>query len=332
MTRRLYPLLIVLCATLLCASGSRAPSPLATLKKVAAPRPSSLVTTAGPTRVERAVPEGIRVQPPSLIERQESFYAEAFHEYPARRRRWLRTWNRNRPESEIIGRDRELYLATKVLLAKVCFHESNWICDPRREQCGIEGNRNTAQLDCPAIYRVLRTTRRTGETLLGAMRRHSPRVSEVRETHRARTRWVIALGPDARRPRGFPSDLNWRRDYAERWTALLALADRLLRGIEPEGCSRARLLTWGGRCEDAHGACDDHVAIARGLRRADCGPTSNAFWCAEGDCPESAPVSDTRSAAEPSRDGNEPRQVVAIDASSGTGPETEGRAPEGATP
>jgi hypothetical protein len=61
----------------------------------------------------------------------------------------------------------------------------------------------------------------------------------------------------------------------------IELAKRLISGEERQSITSASIITWGGRCEDPQGACDDTMACLRGLARADT-ETRNAFWCRPG--------------------------------------------------
>jgi hypothetical protein len=102
--------------------------------------------------------------------------------------------------------------------------------------------------------------------------------------------WVRELQLSCRRPAHFPTraadggEMNWERDYRPRCEALFAFAQRLLEGdAEALGpWTSAPVITWGGRCEDAAGACDDHIAVGRGLVPFETGDTANRFWCRPG--------------------------------------------------
>lgn len=202
-----------------------------------------------------------------------------FSELPRERQEAMRHFSRTLPEEFNLRRDRQLYDITVLVLARLCFSEAGWIHDPR-----FDGDRdvNHAERDCPAIYQVLRRTRGTGQTLIGVIRAHTNFVAEERTPVRPRMRWITNLQLDGRRPQNMPADHDWEHLYAPRWMALLDFVRELLAGRGLGPCAGAPIITWGGRCEDEAGACDDHNAVSRGLVPYDCGDTANRFWCRPG--------------------------------------------------
>lgn len=217
-----------------------------------------------------------------------SFYPECFDDLPRVRRAARARFSRTEPEMFNLRRDRELTDITVLVLSRLCVSEANWIHNERYDGTAAADN-NHAELDCPAIYQVLRRTRRSGETLLGAIRWHAHYVTEEREPRGARMRWIVNLQLNNRRPHGFPADLNWERDYRPRWEQMQEFVRSLLRGENLGVCAGAPIITWGGRCDDPEGACDDHLAERRGLVPYEmCGDTANRFWCRPGTagCPE----------------------------------------------
>lgn len=239
----------------------------------------------------------------TLVQEQPSFYSECFGEttWACRRR-----FNRTISETALMRRFREghpdLPAITKLVLGRIILSEVNWLHDERRDR--YFPDQNHAERDAPAIYQVFRHTRRTGETLLGAMRRHSPHISEVRAitghlTDR-RMVWIARLQLDCNRPTGFPATdragnpIDWDDDgYRERCENLFIYAQRLLDGdSEVVAWTDAPLVTWGGRCETPEGACDDDNGWARGLVPFETGDTANRFWCRPGveGCPVPAEV------------------------------------------
>ena len=101
--------------------------------------------------------------------------------------------------------------------------------------------------------------------------------------------WIARLQLDCDRPIGFPetdhegNTIDWDDDgYRDRCESLFALAQRFLDGDADEPWADAPLVTWGGRCEDAAGACDDHLGSRRGLVPYETGNTANRFWCRPG--------------------------------------------------
>lgn len=249
---------------------------------------------AEPAVVVVAPRVGVPVHVLSDVERAEGFYTACFSELPRERRPCRSSFNRRIAEAELIRRFRTpgLLNITRLVLGRIILSEANWLHDERRDHNAPESNH--AEVDAPLIYQVLRYTRRQGETLLGAMRRHAPHVSEARpiprpERHR-RMVWVRELQLSCRRPPHFPAlaadggEMNWERDYRPRCEALFAFAQRLLEGdAEALGSwTSAPVITWGGRCEDVHGACDDHIAEGRRLAPYETGSTANRFWCRPG--------------------------------------------------
>lgn len=243
-------------------------------------------------RVHRVV----HVDPRTPVQLAPGFYTACFGESTQERSTCRRLFNRVIPETDLMRRYRTetpgLADITKLVLGRVILSEVNWPHDEHLDHANPDDNH--AEVDAPLIYQVLRHTRRRGETLLGAMRRHAPHVSEARpiptpERHR-RMIWVTELQLDCDRPAHFErtdaagNPLNWERDYRPRCEALFALAQRLLDGdAEVVGpWTNAPLVTWGGRCETEEGACDDENGWARGLVPFDTGDTANRFWCRPG--------------------------------------------------
>lgn len=223
----------------------------------------------------------------SNVEMAPSFYVDCFSTIPRQRHSCRARFSRSNPEIENLrlGRTPGLTEVTRLVLARIIVSEANWIHDDHRDAID---DHNHAELDAGLLYQVLRYTRRSGETLLGAMRRHSPHVSEARpipsRRNHARMTWVRELQLNRHRPYHFPEDLNWTRDYQPRWEAVLALAQSLLEG-DADALGPyvgAPIITWGGRCEDRHGACDDRIAVGRGLVPFETGATANRFWCRPG--------------------------------------------------
>lgn len=233
----------------------------------------------------------------TAVQEAAGFYVECFGEPNPAWRRCRRLFNRTISETELMRRYREstpgLPDVTRLVLGRIILSEANWPHDERRDRYFPE--QNHAEIDAPAIYQVLRHTRRRGETLLGAMRRHSPHVSEAvalegRHLER-RMAWITQLQLSCDRPSRFPATdrqgnaISWDDDgYRERCENLFVLAQRLIDGdadaLGP--WTHAPLVTWGGRCETEEGACDDSLGYARGLVPFETGDTANRFWCRPG--------------------------------------------------
>jgi hypothetical protein len=209
-----------------------------------------------------------------------------FSELPHERRAARALFSRTEPEEFNLRGNRELRELTVLVFSRLCVSEANWVHDDRLDH--RHPDQNHAERDCPAIYRVLRRTRRTGQTLIGIMREHSRYSTEEWAPRGPRTRWIVQLQLNDRRPTNFPATdsegrpLNWERDYLPRWQAVQALTRRLLAGRDLGPCANAPIIAWGGRCDDEGGACDDHIAERRGLVPYDCGETANRFWCRPG--------------------------------------------------
>ena len=248
--------------------------------------------------LEASVPTGDEVSSPptfTAVQLADGAYSECFSELRQRRLACRRRFNRQLPENTLMRRmdgDVGLPRITQLVLGRISLSEANWPHDERRDR--YFPDQNHAEIDAPAIYQVLRYTRRNGETLLGAMRRHSPHVSEARSitgrlAHR-RMAWITRLQLSCNEPSGFPATdqqgepMQWERDYRPRCEALFVLAQRLLDGdADALGeWTAAPLVTWGGRCEDPEGACDDSLASSRGLVPFEALSgvlTANRFWC-----------------------------------------------------
>jgi len=121
------------------------------------------------------------------------------------------------------------------------------------------------------------------ETHLSAMRRLSRYVMGVsRSRTRSRVRWTANVTLACDEPLNFPTRRSWSQLRA-RCERHADLARRLVtRELRQRVTSRATPVAWGGRCEDAGGACDDPSACRRGLARIPNTGTSNALWCRPG--------------------------------------------------
>lgn len=228
-----------------------------------------------------------------------SFYPGYDSTDPEERRAFGRLYSPSWPEINNLRRDPELLDTTVLVFSRLCVSEANWIhnpCEPGEAACDTIPDQNRAELDCPLIYQVVRHTRARGETLMGTLRRHTHYVTEQWVPRSPRTRWIVNLNLENTRPAGFPAGLNWERDYQPRWIAIQELTRQLFAGHHLGPYAGAPIIAWGGRCEDVGGACDDHIAEARGLVPFETGPTANRFWCRPGHagCPDpSAPTQPT---------------------------------------
>ncbi len=222
----------------------------------------------------------------TAVQAAPDFHMEAFSLDPVVARAARARVNRRRKEVDIIGNDQALYDVTKLVLGRLFVSESNWIYDEKLDARAVN-SKNRSEVDGPSIFRVLRNTRMNGETLMGIMRRHSHYVTEQWTPRTVRTQWIVELNLEGRKPAHFPEGLNWERDYLPRWNLILELADALMKGHRLGPCGDAPIIAWGGRCEDAHGACDDHIAEERGLAPyEECAvggvEPKNRFWCRPG--------------------------------------------------
>lgn len=171
--------------------------------------------------------------------------------------------------------------ATATGLLRICISEA----DGSESDCiGIwQVLRNIRMASCNRrMYRRITECDEGGETLLSAMRRAQRYALGVVPARSRRQRWVSELELSCEEPASWPrSHEEWRHQYGRscRETAELAIA--LVEGRDTRRLSRARIIAWGGRCEDERGACDDPIACSRGLARV---PTDslNAFWCRPG--------------------------------------------------
>lgn len=260
-------------------------------------------------------PEAVSISGPThrqhltAVQQAPSFFSwYHFSELPRERHRMSAMFNRRASERSLIGADEALYNVTLLVASRGTVHEGNFIHRPCgsgpgefRTACDTALDHNHSEFDGPAMFAVFRHTRATGETLLGAIRRHMRYVTEQQPPIRPRSRWITELDLEGNRPAHFPATdaegnaLNWERDYLPRWLQVIEMTRRLLDGHDLGQCASAPLVTWGGRCEDAHGACDDHHGSHRGLVGMSCGDSSNRFWCRPGTagCVESDPIPTT---------------------------------------
>lgn len=163
--------------------------------------------------------------------------------------------------------------------------------------------KNNRQRTCRrgVVRRITECEEGGGETHLSALRRHQRHVLGKMKARNKRAVWIRNLEPDCEMPKGYTNYLRrrMRRVTEERaqnhWdagygatTCPQAVADvrRLVAGKLPESRPGARVtwlkgrpVTWGGRCEEKTGSCDDHMACERVLARIPDTDTENAFWC-----------------------------------------------------
>jgi len=129
------------------------------------------------------------------------------------------------------------------------------------------------------------------ETYLSVMRRASKSVLGIVPPRSARSRWISELTLDCEPPASWPwSEAQWDSQYgSKRCPRVVELSRYLIKnqlpprrpGIDLQWLP-GRPITWGGRCENKRGACDDRIACARGLARVEQNLTHNAFWCQPG--------------------------------------------------
>jgi len=286
------------------------PQPLAVAPQPVVPAPAPIevpVPVADPVVEEHLVVDSTQYMPHEIhsyihvatpVSLAPHMYPDATSLLPGVRRRFLSSFNRGFEEDRLIrliGEDwEELRAVTVLVLSRICVSEANWLHDDIKDP---NDDVNHAELDCPAIYRVLRRTRARGETLIGTMRRHVHYVTEQWEPHSPRTQWLVELNAEGTRPPHFQATdsggrpLNWDRDYRPRWMAMQQFVSELLDGEHLGPCADAPIIAWGGRCDDEGGACDDHHAEDRGLVPYEhCGleasggrHPANRFWCRPGE-------------------------------------------------
>ena len=150
--------------------------------------------------------------------------------------------------------------------------------------------------DCIGIWQVLRNVRNRscdreripritecddrGETMLSVMRRINRYALGLVPAKTARQRWISELEVDCEMPPSFPRGRQtWERFHVKACQDTVRLASQLVQGKRRQWLTPAHIIAWGGRCEDAGGACDDPIACARGLARVPGLGTANGFWC-----------------------------------------------------
>jgi hypothetical protein len=153
--------------------------------------------------------------------------------------------------------------------------------------------------DCIGIWQVLRNIRirscdrarfrritecdEDGETMLSVMRRAQKFAMGAVKARNRRQRWISHMTPTCEPPPNYPnSEAIWDRRHKRHCEHTVKLARRLMKGQTKGSITGARIIAWGGRCEDPRGACDDPLACARGLARVPGLETHNAFWCRPG--------------------------------------------------
>lgn len=209
-----------------------------------------------PAEGEAATAEGADAgEAPSLDPEEDAVVPVAVQDVPDELdeplRRHERVWG---PEIDNIP-DPAWVDPTVLVLARICVSEAGW----------------SAPQDCAAIFQVLRNVRRNDETLMGAMRRASRVVSEMKDPTTRRHRWLVNLHLDGTEPDHFPEVANWERHYRHRWFDVIAHARALIEGEAHAHPCPGAVIAWGGDM-------DDYLALQRNLIRVDCGDTANTFW------------------------------------------------------
>lgn len=229
----------------------------------------------------RAEEAGLRGAPPAGR-------LEELEELPPRPRRRVRRWRWEAP-SETRSRlwalpEEETVTATATGLLRVCTAEADF----------------DGFSDCSAIWEVVQNVRSRrcardvlpritecdgdGETELSALRRLQRVALGVVPPRSRRSQWIAELSLDCDRPPSFGDRDRWERRERPRCERLAELVLELVDGSSSRRPTTrpAIAIAWGGRCEDAGGACDDPLACARGLARIPETGTRNAFWCRPG--------------------------------------------------
>jgi hypothetical protein len=189
-----------------------------------------------------------------------------------------RIWNVPEEESEE---------ALLTALLRVCIAEADG--DP--QDCTgiwqVVKNNRRRTCDRRLIRRITECDESGEETYLSALRRHQRHALGMIKARNRRALWISQLTPDCEMPEGYRNGENhWHAHYGSKvCPQAVADARRLIAGKLPESRPGHRVqwlpgrpITWGGRCEASGGACDDHLACARGLVRISGTGTLNAFW------------------------------------------------------
>lgn len=224
-------------------------------------------------------------------QRRETLEAELAETPPPRR---VRRVHRFRWESPAKMRGKiwnvpveESHESLLTALLRVCIAEA----DGNPQDCAgvwqVVKNNRRRSCDRGMIRRITECVEGEGETYLSALRRHQRHVLGMIKARNQRAVWVGKLTPDCEMPEGYPrSEDHWDAHYGSK-VCPQAVADvrRLLAGKLPESRPGHRVrwlpgrpITWGGRCENSRGACDDRIACGRGLVRIQGTGTLNAFW------------------------------------------------------
>ena len=149
--------------------------------------------------------------------------------------------------------------------------------------------------DCLGIWQVLQNIRARscdrrqyrritecdehGETMLSVMRRAQRFALGVAPPRSRRSMWISEMEQSCEMPPSYPDgETIWSRRHRTHCERTVTLARRLVGGETRGRITEARIIAWGGRCEDPQGACDDPLACSRGLVRVRGLETANAFW------------------------------------------------------
>lgn len=167
-------------------------------------------------------------------------------------------------------------------LIRICFSEQAG----SEEDCiGIwQVLNNIRSRSCRKDYiRLITECDANGETLISVMRRASRYVVGAERARYRRQQWISRMTSSCDMPKGFPHGSKaWERVHRGLCERTVELATGLVKGTFQKKITGVRIVTWGGRCEDPHGACDDPIACKRGLARVPGLETANAFWCFPG--------------------------------------------------
>jgi hypothetical protein len=136
--------------------------------------------------------------------------------------------------------------------------------------------------DCVGIWHVAKNFMTQHQTdFMTSLKRLHPMFRQPRRALNQRLRWISTIDLSCEKPAGLHiSEDIWRDRFREKCLQIAIVSGELVAGkvYDPR---YEDAITWGGRCEDPAGACDDQTGCARGLGRLNT-KTANAFWSRRG--------------------------------------------------
>ncbi len=136
--------------------------------------------------------------------------------------------------------------------------------------------------DCVGIWHVTKNFMVQHQTdFMTSLKRLHPILRTPKMVLNSRLRWISTIELSCEKPTGMHiSEEIWGDRFRDKCLKIAIVSSELVAGkvYDPR---YEDAITWGGRCEDIAGACDDSHGCARGLGRLNT-KSANAFWARRG--------------------------------------------------